>query len=369
MKKLFIHIGLSKTGTSAIQSWLSLNVNSLAKQGVDYADLSPAAKKGKITSGNGVLLFNACKAENYAEVERLILDVYFKQNKVAIISSEALQNIPPLAVTKIADICKKNGIDVTVVAYIRSVYECIYSNYLQGIKRHGATKFFGEQQDFSYRAQMRFLKNYFDVFGNDLCVHNYDHEKGNIFQSFSNLIGINFSKTEVKNKKVNRSLTFTEGEVLREMNCLHHGLFSTAISDYLISKYPEKQTHVFYTEKLIQQVEESCSASLTWINSNLLDKQHALVAHNQHGKGKAECCDSKNTIFKNICEWVLSHNEINKEKEFVDFIRDFAVKIEKKHLVLAHNLMAKAHLLRPDGEFINTKLFNYKLRLDKSRAL
>ncbi len=54
MKELFIHIGLSKTGSSAIQSWLSLNSEKLRLKGVDYADLSPSAKEGKITAGNGV---------------------------------------------------------------------------------------------------------------------------------------------------------------------------------------------------------------------------------------------------------------------------------------------------------------------------
>ena len=77
MKTLFLHIGLGKTGSSALQSWLSLNVEGLREQGIDYADLAPEAKRGDVSSGNGVALFQAVRAGDLDEAERLLRSVYF----------------------------------------------------------------------------------------------------------------------------------------------------------------------------------------------------------------------------------------------------------------------------------------------------
>ena len=55
MRTLYLHIGLGKTGSSALQSWLSLNAELLSKQGIDYADLVPEVKYGESLSGNGTL--------------------------------------------------------------------------------------------------------------------------------------------------------------------------------------------------------------------------------------------------------------------------------------------------------------------------
>ena len=67
MKTLYLHIGLGKTGSSALQSWLSLNAELLSKQGIDYADTVPEVKYGESLSGNGSALHDAC-VKRIAEV-------------------------------------------------------------------------------------------------------------------------------------------------------------------------------------------------------------------------------------------------------------------------------------------------------------
>ncbi|MEW6994805.1 hypothetical protein AADZ84_11125 [Colwelliaceae bacterium MEBiC 14330] len=367
MKELFLHIGLSKTGSSAIQSWLSLNVDKLKKQGFDYADLSPSAKKGKITAGNGVALFHACNQKDWLEVERLISKVYFLSCKKSIISSETLQEISLESIKRIQNICDQLSIKVSVIAYARSVYELLYSNYLQGVKRHGFTFNFGEREKLSYSSQRTFLQNYYSIFVKQLKLVNYDSVSKDIFSSFANCIGFNSSELLIKDKKVNRSLTFTESQVLIDLNKIHKGVFSCQISDYLIENEPEKLTSVFYQNDLIGKVTLNSSDDLFWINENIVplggdikisitDKQSDVVV------------DDYVAIMDNVIKWVLQYETNVHKVEFIDFIRDLAVFLEKKHVKKSLLLMEKARELRPNGPFILKRIdiYNHKLSLEKS---
>ena len=367
MKNLYLHVGLSKTGSSALQSWLSLNASVLAQQGYYYADLVPSAKEGKITAGNGVALFNACKSEDSVEVERLIADVYFGSYKKAIISSGALQNIPLESISKIKEICDRNKVKVTVLAYVRSAYELFYSNYLQGVKRHGFDYKFGQKGGFSYSMQTKFLKNYLSVFKESLIVNNYDFVKNDIFISFANSCGFNSKLTSIKNKTVNRSLTHNEAEVLRKANAIHRGLFSAEISNYLIDKTPEKKTVVYYKEELINKVINNCIDDISWINEQFFigKKSLDICLYDKALTPINESNDTVNDVYKIIVEWCLDSPKSSKENDFVEFIRDLGVSIEKNNLDLAYVLMRKAHKLRPNGPFIKNRLAIYEKRLNQ----
>lgn len=368
MKELYIHIGLSKTGSSAIQSWLSLNTKKLQQQGLYYADLSPSAKEGKITAGNGVLLFHACNAENWEEVERLLLSVYFNGNNKAIISSETLQNITPTAIEKIKLIADKNKIETQIIAYARSVYELLYSNYLQGVKRHGFTFRFGEKEGMGYKPQRLFLENYSKVFKSKLRVLNYDSYKNNIYNSFADLLSINAKSFIVKNKKVNRSLTFIESEVLRKMNELHKGIFSTEISDYIISLSPEVYTAVFYDKELLNKTKINASNDLEWINNNLIhDGDFIKLENSEESKIISEAEEATELeVLQEVAKWALSRHSENESKLFVDFLRDFAVFYESTDIEVSYALMKKALILRPRGVFIINKNKHYKSILENN---
>ncbi len=363
MKKLFIHIGLSKTGSSAIQSWLSLNMTQLKEQGVDYADLNPAAKDGKITSGNGVPLFRACNQKKWGLVEDLIRNTYFMGNTKTIISSETLQALSPEAIKSIKDICEKNCIDVYVIAYARSVYELLYSNYLQGIKRHGFSFKFGERQGLGYKPQRVFLENYYNVFQERLRVINYDAVKGDIFTSFSDLLVLDSQQLTIKNKKVNRSLTMLEADILRYLNSLHDGVFSKEISDYLLDAQPDISTSVCYCDELLKRTRINSVDDVTWINTNLMPQGGAisLDLSEVHFSSPSSDAITKEMILGIIVQWALNRKAGDKRVVFVDFIRDFAVYLEKVDIDNSFKLMKKALMLRPEGPFILKKMKQYEL--------
>src|SRR5262245_29105721 len=123
MKSVILHVGMGKTGSSSLQSWLSKNAAKLLKQNYFYADLAPEARHGKTTSGNGYPLWLALRADDYEKVERLILQSYFREGvDRAIISCEQLQYLSRKRIQLLKDIFTRNGISVTVLVYVRSVY-------------------------------------------------------------------------------------------------------------------------------------------------------------------------------------------------------------------------------------------------------
>ena len=184
MKQLYLHIGLGKTGSSALQSWLSLNADLIAQQGIDYADIVPEVKFGESLSGNGIALHHACVDQDLDRVEELLTTTYFftPGNTVAIVSCELLQGLSLSKIEAIKDICNRNAIEVTIVAYVRSVYEWLYSTYVQFVKRASHTHSFGaKDEDLEFAAFHDNLQRNLEVFGERMNVLNYDAAKKDIY--------------------------------------------------------------------------------------------------------------------------------------------------------------------------------------------
>ena len=331
MKKLFLHIGLGKTGSSALQSWLSLNSEALSKQGVDYADLVPHAKTGEVSSGNGYDLQLALVNQDFEEVERLLTSTYFfnPKNNVALISCELFQGIRAPFVQKIHDICAKCDIDVTVVVYIRSVYEQQYSTYLQGIKRSSIAHRFGEMSsDIAFHRSVEYLRRYVRVFGDKVIAINYDIAKKDIYASLAEIIGVDITGLKKLKKKVNRSLTLEEAEVLRRMNRFHGGVFATNISDFVIALSPNIETPIVYDRALLRRVRDAAEEDLLWVNQQF-SIPVPVASDNYDGHSSEEPPSLTVDSYKPVVQWALEF-EASKtlRPKFADFLQQFAVFLE-----------------------------------------
>ena len=327
MKKLYLHIGLGKTGSSALQSWLSLNAEALSRQGIDYADTVPEVKYGESLSGNGSLLHKACVSQDFDEVESLLTSTYFftPENSVAIISCELFQGIRPSAILQFREICEEKGIEVHVIAYVRSVYEVLYSTYIQFVKRSFYTHSFGEKEsDINFSTAVEYLSRYLEVFGDNMVVLNYDEAKKDMYSSFAEATGINKKGLEKFKLKVNRSLSFDEAEICRRMNALHQGVFATQISNYLIGLAPAIKTPVFYDELLVQRVRKDTKEELQWINEQF-QLTPALVSDYYIGQESAEADPPTRPSYQPVLRWALEYSPIEKHQtDFASFLKEFA---------------------------------------------
>ena len=332
MKQLYLHIGLGKTGSSALQSWLSLNAELIARQGIDYADIVPEVKFGESLSGNGIELHHACVEKNFERVEELVTSTYFftPGNEVAIVSCELLQGLSLSKIEAIKNICDRNAIEVTIVAYVRSVYEWLYSTYVQFVKRASHTHSFGtKDEDLNFSSFHDYLFRYFEIFGERMTLLNYDSEKKDIYSSFARVTGIRMDSLKPMKMRVNRSLSFQEVEVLRRTNALHNGAFSTQISNFLISRFPDVRSHVYYDSALVDRVKNDSKEAVQWINDQF-SLQPSLVTDNFSGAPSVAISIPGKAEYDQILEWTQAFDPGEaQQQDFVNFLKNFAVAIVK----------------------------------------
>src|ERR1700732_411611 len=109
-RRLVLHIGAPKTGTSAIQRFLASNTDSLRLVGRDDRNAEPP-RADLHTTGNGLpifLYFERAEAEP-KKLESLISG-YFGTQRTAIVSSELLSSIAAAGGRHIIDVCQVQNI-------------------------------------------------------------------------------------------------------------------------------------------------------------------------------------------------------------------------------------------------------------------
>ena len=129
MKRLILHIGRAKTGTSSLQRALYENPDALYKGGFHYP---PPIHEGR--KNHNFTFRNLHKAPETADLREYCekfdaLLAEFSQDRVNILSAECLQNAKPLHVANLF-----KGFDVQVVCYLRNEIDMLCSSYCQHVK-------------------------------------------------------------------------------------------------------------------------------------------------------------------------------------------------------------------------------------------
>lgn len=150
-RDLFIHIGLPKTGSTALQTFFAKNRDALLEKSVDYLPIGnfAEAKAGQISSGNGALLARSMLPEkneaylpwNQERVSGAFKAAVAKSGSIAmLLSSElfALAEVP--AWSNLLTLCREFDLSVTFLAVLRNQCDWVSSSYLQRIKRHKLTQ-------------------------------------------------------------------------------------------------------------------------------------------------------------------------------------------------------------------------------------
>ncbi len=341
MKRLYLHIGLGKCGSSALQSWLSKNSEALEHFGYYYADLVPKAKKGKISSGNGVVLVQAIENEDVNKVISLLTSVYQGESDNYIISSESFQRLTNDQIKFFWESLNKLNIECHVISYIRSAYEHIYSAYLQRVKKHGEISLFENKKNLTTIKRLEVLKRYHSYFGERLYVVNYDVVKKDIFSSFAQFLNVNIEAENFDNTIgiVNRSLSYEESKFLGRLNRVHQGKTIARIAAYIIEKNPTKIAVTHYSDKMIEVVVAQCTGIVEEINHLFFKNRTGIEVYN---KGKAENYQLEETEFdyKIVVKWCLLQHDFQGEKrhQFDLFCEDFMTFLEDEGLVGARNI-------------------------------
>ena len=237
MAKLLLHVGHGKTGSSFIQSVLSQNHEKLINEGILYPRHTDddKAKKGQVTSGNGLILLNS-------PLE------FFGLNNI-LLSSESL-----FKYVQDANFCREKLKDqfdeVTIILYTRNVMDFLISAWGQHVKRNGVRLSLTEYLEQEYIQNncenshhlgiLNIIKNSKD-FGFKLIIRNYSNHRSNLIYDFTSVVIDVFGKSlnlDTKNMIVNRSLTRIENQLIRYVNHIHPKLGRLA-SDTLVNMLPK----------------------------------------------------------------------------------------------------------------------------------
>lgn len=211
---LILHIGGSKTGSSALQEMFARNADVLRAAGVDYLH-APELKRN--ISGNGVPLFKVLHFAGVSEIAPLV-ESYFDRNTTALCSCELLSaDIAPDAWQRLAEVCQSISVRPLVIMFVRDVYPFALSSYHQRVKRHGETRTFAEfvRQPFEWHSSvLRSLARAFEP--DEIRVLHYESEVARLGDAFFKAATIDHSKFDTRSmsRRINRSLTSRELSIM-----------------------------------------------------------------------------------------------------------------------------------------------------------
>lgn len=214
MKKIVLHGGPPKTGSSAIQAWLLENRSYLLEQGIYY----PAHLVDKNQISSGSLLSVASPSEGKYRVDEKkiaeLLQNFEKSNcTTLLLSSEFFY----LLIDDLARILDK----FKLILYLRDPVEQYQSGYNQRVKRTSEVLPLSPPLNLKFR-QLRRFREISENFANiELEIRPYADiffPNGDVISDF--LSALDLPCREVKAKRVNSSYTFEAMEFKRSLNCL-----------------------------------------------------------------------------------------------------------------------------------------------------
>lgn len=214
MKSIFIHAGPGKTGTSAIQHWMSNHVDYLADNGIHYPShdvdingISPGNYDAVLSQNdNGVW----CVDKN--KVEILLTQFENSVSHTLVLSSEIL-------IGQIEDLLALMP-SARVILYFRNPLELMESNYNQLIKRHRHTNKFKANRSKVLMTIKRFTQ-LLEKYGSEtIFIKPYYKDESssfNILHDILETIAPNLSITS-KPSRINPSYCFESLELKRLLN-------------------------------------------------------------------------------------------------------------------------------------------------------
>jgi hypothetical protein len=294
MPRLILHLGIHKTGSSAIQSALARNVGALRKQRMIYPDFPslPAARAGKVSSGNGLPLAKLLGSSTpYAQpvscdrIHTELEDAYSKGCDL-LYSSEALLLIESEKAAEFFEFAETIGFATKLVLYVRSVADLAVSTYHQEVKQKRMT---GSFSDFlsSFDAEpLRSALALCRAFGHDrMLVRNYDAHRGDLIEDFfRHMLGFwPLDGFFLDHLLVNPSLSEAELAIMRTMNSvLTDPRHSRIAAEALMTANRTVNHACTISHEDYQAIETRFSSLVTDINAFVQDvpitlKSNALV--------------------------------------------------------------------------------------------
>jgi len=235
-KKIVLHIGHGKTGSSAIQAALARNQSLLGSAGILYPDHATVdqARRGEVTSGN-------VDPENWFEGQVIPIARAAGNCQVIVFSNENLFHRFDEFLEKQAAYSPE--FDFEIVLFVREPFEKLNSAYQQSVKRRG---FAGDMREFAeHDGDARHAAKILQALeqqGVAFTVFNYSALRRSAIRAFFAHLGawdLIEARGETEVGTVNRSLTAAELDFLLHVNRVFGVEFGSVIADALVHRLPD----------------------------------------------------------------------------------------------------------------------------------
>ncbi|MCT7656475.1 hypothetical protein MBH78_21230 [Oceanimonas sp. NS1] len=238
-KKLFIHIGTGKTGSTAIQDFFFKNKNLFETKGLQYCTTGATENNHHLLCKN--FLRNTSE-NNIIEKNIIKLREEIEQNPVEkfLISSEYF---PGLTIEEIYELGHNlsSTCSIEVIVYLRRQDEFLESWYAQIMKKPEVNSDIFDLKRVLYKEKIldyEHLINKWETIASKIHVRPYEKSSfkgGSIYKDFSECIGIDIEGIEIPSRLLNPSLTteqillkkeLFETATLEQKKYYHHHFYS-----------------------------------------------------------------------------------------------------------------------------------------------
>lgn len=203
MKQIFLHIGLHKTGTTAIQRFLSANRDALADTGVLY----PVAGQRSDDPHAQHLLAPSIARQMQVDCEevwqKLTSEIEMSSADKVVVSTEGLCLSDTDEVARIRH--HLAGMDVRILICFRNQLDLMLSRYKQQIKSQktseGAREFFQTRLDYcDYRALVDRWVSEFGADRVDICCYERVCQEPGLIRDFVQRTGVSMEVPDVERR-------------------------------------------------------------------------------------------------------------------------------------------------------------------------
>ena len=181
--KVILHAGAGKTGSTAIQHFLSRNYEVLKTNGVLY----PNPQENIINSGNSECILTYFESNNEKELKEFIMNQVKRakefNSEQVILSSEILPELDTNELVVLKILLDEIFIDVCPIIYVRNPYDWTYSAWMQHVKRHLVFEPFESYYIKIARDHLMKICRFINVFENSKVI-SYDSNKKRLISSF-----------------------------------------------------------------------------------------------------------------------------------------------------------------------------------------
>jgi hypothetical protein len=278
MSGLCLHIGLPKTGSSAIQGFLREHVDALSELGVHYAlNGETEADSEGTPNGNGRAFLKYLDSRRRRpgfslerfedEFDRLYVS---ERHRLSLISSELLAGVEKTQLRRFRERILRDR-PIMIVAVVRNLYDHAFSTWNQLVKRHAYAGGFERfvEQDYN-NPQGRAVCNYARHFGwKRIRLVDYDAHPRDIVTPFLDVLGVQ-AAAGWKAPRVNRSLSLAELAVQRTLNrILRDPALGARAAERFVSSRPQAGSGRIWKPKAARLLAERYGDDIRQIGQKL----------------------------------------------------------------------------------------------------